>query len=120
MRILVTGGAGFIGSEVVRQLIARTDHEVLVFDKLTYSGLLSSLASVSEAVNVTFSVAACGFCEDETATAEPTFTTVWETGTSANATWVASPAYFTVIVCAPAPSARRAVPRPRRGTSRAR
>ena len=46
MRIVVTGGAGFIGSALVRHLIARTGHEVLVVDKLTYAGNMSSLASV--------------------------------------------------------------------------
>lgn len=47
MRILVTGGAGFIGSALVRSLINGSDHEVLVFDKLTYAGTLSSLAAVA-------------------------------------------------------------------------
>ncbi len=47
MRILVTGGAGFIGSALVRHLIDHTEHEVLNFDKLTYAGTLTSLASVA-------------------------------------------------------------------------
>ncbi|HHM05815.1 MAG TPA: dTDP-glucose 4,6-dehydratase [Gammaproteobacteria bacterium] len=42
--ILVTGGAGFIGSAVVRQLIRDTDTTVINVDKLTYAGNLSSLA----------------------------------------------------------------------------
>ena len=46
MKIVVTGGAGFIGSALVRYLIGHTGHEVLVVDKLTYAGNLASLASV--------------------------------------------------------------------------
>ena len=46
MRIVVTGGAGFIGSALVRHLIDHTDHEVLVVDKLTYAGNLASLDTV--------------------------------------------------------------------------
>lgn len=47
MRILVTGGAGFIGSALIRHLIQHTDHEVLNFDKLTYAGNLESLQSIA-------------------------------------------------------------------------
>ena len=47
MRIFVTGGAGFIGSALVRNLVENTEHEVLNFDKLTYAGTLSTVESVS-------------------------------------------------------------------------
>ena len=47
VRVLVTGGAGFIGSAVVRHLIRETPHEVAVVDKLTYAGNLESLAPVA-------------------------------------------------------------------------
>ena len=46
MRILVTGGAGFIGSALIRHLIQNTAHEVLNIDKLTYAGNLESLQSI--------------------------------------------------------------------------
>lgn len=54
MRILVTGGAGFIGSALVRRLVEHTAHEVLVFDKLTYAGVLSSLESVAASNRYSF------------------------------------------------------------------
>ncbi|MDA3834675.1 MAG: NAD-dependent epimerase/dehydratase family protein [Spirochaetales bacterium] len=43
MKILVTGGAGFIGSTVILHIIGDTDHSVESVDKLTYAGNLESL-----------------------------------------------------------------------------
>lgn len=48
MKIIVTGGAGFIGSAVIRHLVANTTDTVVNVDKLTYAGNLESLASVSD------------------------------------------------------------------------
>jgi len=45
MRFIITGGAGFIGSAVIRHLINDSSHEVLNLDKLTYAGNLESLSS---------------------------------------------------------------------------
>ncbi|WP_419224977.1 dTDP-glucose 4,6-dehydratase [Acinetobacter sp. A2] len=55
MKILITGGAGFIGSAVVRHIIQNTNNHVLNVDKLTYAGNLESLASVQNHERYTFS-----------------------------------------------------------------
>jgi dTDP-glucose 4,6-dehydratase len=56
MKIIVTGGAGFIGSALVRHLVAHTDHQVLVVDKLTYAGNLASLALIQSHPRYHFSL----------------------------------------------------------------
>ena len=48
MKILITGGAGFIGSAVIRHIIKHTEHQVLNIDKLTYAGNLESLAEIEK------------------------------------------------------------------------
>jgi dTDP-glucose 4,6-dehydratase len=54
MKILITGGAGFIGSAVIRHIIRHTQNEVVNLDKLTYAGNLESLAEVSNNERYTF------------------------------------------------------------------
>jgi dTDP-glucose 4,6-dehydratase len=54
MRILITGGAGFIGSALIRHLLSNTEHQVFNLDKLTYAGNLESLASVAHSPRYQF------------------------------------------------------------------
>jgi dTDP-glucose 4,6-dehydratase len=54
LRILVTGGAGFIGSALIRHLISNTEHHVLNLDALTYAGNLTSLVDVCDHERYTF------------------------------------------------------------------
>ena len=54
MKILITGGAGFIGSAVIRHIIDNTKHSVVNVDKLTYAGNLESLISVENDARYVF------------------------------------------------------------------
>ena len=55
MKVIVTGGAGFIGSAVIRRIVARTDWTVFNIDKLTYAGNLESLGEARRSDRVLFS-----------------------------------------------------------------
>lgn len=54
MKIIVTGGMGFIGSALVRHIIKKTDHQVLNIDKLTYAANKKSLSGISRSQNYSF------------------------------------------------------------------
>lgn len=54
LRILITGGAGFIGSALIRHLINNTEHQLANIDSLTYAGNLESLSSITDSSRYTF------------------------------------------------------------------
>ena len=66
MKILVTGGAGFIGSAVIRHIIQNTNNQVLNIDKLTYAGNLESLKEVDQ--NERYHFDQIDICDAETLT----------------------------------------------------
>ena len=67
MKLFITGGAGFIGSNYVRHVLASSDDEVTVFDALTYAGNLSSLADVAD--NPRYSFVQGDICDREAVSA---------------------------------------------------
>ena len=54
MKILITGGAGFIGSAVSRYAIENLKHEIIILDKLTYAGNLNSLLPIKDSQRFSF------------------------------------------------------------------
>jgi dTDP-glucose 4,6-dehydratase len=68
MKLLVTGGAGFIGSNYVRWVLGHSDDEVTVYDALTYAGNESTLADVAEAHASRYQFVHADICELDTFT----------------------------------------------------
>ena len=52
MKLLVTGAAGFIGSEFVHQVANSTDHEIVVIDAFTYAGKKQNLSSLRKLITI--------------------------------------------------------------------
>ena len=63
MKILITGGAGFIGSALIRHTIENSSHEVINVDNLTYAGNLESLKSIESDPRYSFEHA--DICDEE-------------------------------------------------------
>jgi dTDP-glucose 4,6-dehydratase len=63
MNVLITGGAGFIGSAVARRFISESDDNILVYDKLTYAGNLDSLSPIAE--NPRYAFRCADICDSE-------------------------------------------------------
>ena len=61
MSILITGGAGFIGSALIRFLLSNTNHKILNLDKLTYAGNLESIPQ--NLINKNYSFIECDICD---------------------------------------------------------
>ena len=64
MKFLITGGAGFIGSAVIRHIINNSDDTVINLDKLTYAGNLESLQNISNSERYFFEKG--DICDQET------------------------------------------------------
>ena len=60
-RLIITGGAGFIGSAVTKYLIKNTPHQIVVLDKLTYAGNINTLKEISD--NPKFEFIECDICD---------------------------------------------------------